>query len=129
MRSRALTAAAARRAGAQIGAPRLAAGAGRLRERLAMPVGAGQPAEIRALSRPALVTKNVIALCWARALSATPQAASAANATAAKRSDTFIWVLPCDCSVHPRLAAEANSTTTRRCDIFQAQRLGALTAA
>ena len=43
---------AVRRAGAQIGAPRLAAGAGRSGKLLAVRVGAGQAVKVRALARP-----------------------------------------------------------------------------
>ena len=53
MRSRALTALrAAARIGAEISAPGLVAGAGRLRPRLAMGIRAGEPAEIAALAGP-----------------------------------------------------------------------------
>jgi hypothetical protein len=72
---------AARLGRAQVGAPVGIGRAGGAGERLAMRVGAGKPTEVRAITLPTLVTKNVMPACCA---CAGPAMASPVNATAAK---------------------------------------------
>ena len=72
-------------AGAEIGAPGLAARAGRLGQRLAMRVGAFQSAEIGAVAGPALVTKKLISALAASCADALPTTPNAAIAAAPRR--------------------------------------------
>ena len=102
MRSRAFTRRlAAGRLRAQVRAPRAAAGAGRGRERLAVLVGAGQTAQVRAVPGPALVMKKPIGWggggwggCCAVAgcSSRTPATAVAAVVAAARDRPRFQFI-------------------------------------
>ena len=63
--------------GAEVGAPGVAAGAGRLAPALAIGVGALEPAEIGAVAGPALVTKNVMSTSCACAAAPRPSDSTA----------------------------------------------------